>query len=1134
MKRFGILWKLPVLAAAAAALMAVSALAAGSGSCGSGVSWAVDSSGTLTISGSGAMADCASAAEAPWAEEDVRAVVVEEGVTHVGEHAFGGLILDSVTLPESLESIGDSAFDGTGVTQARFAGDLKQWEKEITIGGGNGSLTDVIVMDKDVTYQGKGFSLANGVVTCRVKALPEEFKAEYNDYVFEVVFQDVTTIASGACGSRDSSNILTNLKRVTIPDSVKSIAKFAFKGCSGLTGVYITDIAAWCDINFAGNPLSYAHKLYLDGELITDLVIPDGVAGISGMAFYGCSALTSVTIPDSVTRIGGSAFSGCGGLRGVYITDIAAWCDIGFADNNSNPLRCAHELYLDGERITDLVIPDGVAGIGNYVFSGCTGLTGVTIPDSVKSIGVGAFSNCTGLPGVTIGNSVAGIGDGAFSGCSALTGVTIPDSVQSIGSLAFHGCGELTSVTVPYGVQSIRNSVFSGCVSLESVTLPDGVASIGDSAFHGCGALTSVTIPDGVKSISACAFENCVSLESVTIPGSLTYVDQAAFHGCGGLRDVYYDGTASMWGEINIGSGNAELTNAAMHPAAACGTAGDCGWVLRETGLLKITGRGKMEDYALGEAPWLEYKDRITEILVNPGVKTIGEYAFADMGGVTAVTGMEGVTSIGGGAFMNCSSLGGLTIPSAVTAVGKDAFRGCGSLTTVTVPGDVTDIGEDAFASCANLTDVYFGGEQEAWDAANQAGDAGYGGAKIHILVRHARVEAACGEDGNVEYWSCTACEDLMTGADHHGTKVTPADTVIPALGHDWGEWKVETEPNCTYEGMEIRICGRDGSHTQTRIVEPNGVHVPGEAVEENVVPATPAAEGRYDEVVYCSVCHEELSRTAKTIDKNSGRVIFTREDRESRARGVEEVELCFALDALSKEAAEGQDTVVSMEIKTVPDLTQQPDSALAPEQAERKAGQRNIISLAAEGMEPDFLEISLSKYVDGELSGTLAECPKVLEIPIIYDLTGAADTIVFRDCGGQAAVLRRLTERPSEYQDLEGSYYVSGSGTGAVIYIYAAKFSTYAVATYDEPVYSAALEGNTVRVTLDGYTGGILMAVCCSPDGRMLDAVLKATDGESLRYELTFDDLSEAGTVKLFCVGDAGWRPLRDVTVLK
>jgi hypothetical protein len=196
-----------------------------------------------------------------------------------------------------------------------------------------------------------------------------------------------------------------------------------------------------------------------------------------------------------VTFIDYYAFENCSNLENVYISDLEAWCNIEFYDSFANPLYNGANLYLNGNLVKDLVIPDSVAEIRD-AFSGCSSLESVTIPDGMTSTGIGAFMYCTNLTSVTIPDSVTSIGSNTFRGCSSLTSVTIPDSVTSIYGYAFYDCTSLTDITIPDSVTEIGSYAFAKCSSLTSITIPDGVTEIGFSAFRYCDNLTSVTFKD--------------------------------------------------------------------------------------------------------------------------------------------------------------------------------------------------------------------------------------------------------------------------------------------------------------------------------------------------------------------------------------------------------------------------------------------------------------------------------------------------------------------------------------------------------------------------------------------------------------------------------------------------------------
>ena len=263
------------------------------------------------------------------------------------------------------------------------------------------------------------------------------------------------------------------------------------------------------------NPNYYSGRVDIPASIAYDGV-EYSVTSIHSEAFSFCSALTSVSIPSSMTWIKYSAFIFCRNLTSVYISDIAAWCSIDFTNSASNPLAYGAELYLNGQVIKDLTIPDNVTKIGAYAFSGCSSLTSVTIPGGVTSIGGWTFSDCI-----------------------SLTSVSIPSSVTSIGGSAFLGCSSLTSVTIPSGVKTIETGTFRNCTSLTSVTIPSSVKTIGTDAFLNCSSLTSVTIPGSVTLIEGYAFCLCTSLTSVTIGSSVRYIYYKAFASCPELTDVF-------------------------------------------------------------------------------------------------------------------------------------------------------------------------------------------------------------------------------------------------------------------------------------------------------------------------------------------------------------------------------------------------------------------------------------------------------------------------------------------------------------------------------------------------------------------------------------------------------------------
>ena len=212
------------------------------------------------------------------------------------------------------------------------------------------------------------------------------------------------------------------------------------------------------------------------------------VTSIGDFAFEGCSGLTSITIPKGVTSIGGAAFRYCSGLTKVdYLGTLVDWCAINFSDSDSNPTHQAEVLYIQGEKLISLTIPEGVTSIGSDAFSGCSRLESINLPSTLTSIGYYAFADCSGLTNITIPSSVTSIGNFAFYNCSGLTNVSLSSTLTSIGQYAFENCSSLADVTIPSSVTNIGLDAFYNCTNLATVYIDssDIVNEIINSSSYG-------------------------------------------------------------------------------------------------------------------------------------------------------------------------------------------------------------------------------------------------------------------------------------------------------------------------------------------------------------------------------------------------------------------------------------------------------------------------------------------------------------------------------------------------------------------------------------------------------------------------------------------------------------------------
>ncbi len=215
------------------------------------------------------------------------------------------------------------------------------------------------------------------------------------------------------------------------------------------------------------------------------------VTEIGDYAFSGCSKMTSISIPESVWHVGIGAFNACSGFKEIHISDLSAWCELSFFDvaddAGDSPLNYADELYLNGELITDLIVPEDVTEIGAHSFEGYQNLRSVVFHKGISAIHKSAFLNCVNLTDVTFEGDVDYIGPYTFDGTPWYENQ--PDGEVYIRNLLYKYKGEMlsnTSIIVKEGTEYICQSAFDCCEELTSITLPSSLKQIHDYAFNGC------------------------------------------------------------------------------------------------------------------------------------------------------------------------------------------------------------------------------------------------------------------------------------------------------------------------------------------------------------------------------------------------------------------------------------------------------------------------------------------------------------------------------------------------------------------------------------------------------------------------------------------------------------------------
>ena len=723
-------------------------------------------------------------------DESVAEIIVKlgENVRTIGASAFEGCDkLMSITLPEKIDTIFDSAFQTTGLTDitipasvdsignrafadCKSLASIRIQESAVPLALRNGFYGTFYGSDADKSiYIGRDLRLneENALVTGatsvefgdKVTAINPRLFYDADKLVNVTIGSGVTEIGEAAFYDAGNTESVTEMI-VTLGENVKTIGVSAFEGCDKLMSITLPEkIDTIFDSAFQTTGL-------------TDITIPASVDSIGNRAFASCSSLASIRIQDSAVPLAlrngfYGTFYGSDADKGIYIgrdlrlneenaiTSNAKSVEFGDQVTTINP-----RLFYDDNKLAILKIGNGVKTIGNSAFyssgddESVAEMT-VTLGENVKTIGVSAFEGCDKLMSITLPETLDTIFDNAFQ-TTGLTALTIPASVDSIGNRAFGNCSSLASIRIQesavplplrngfygtfYGsdadktvyigrtlelneenpiasnaksvefgdqVTTINPRLFYDDNKLAILKIGNGVKTIGNSAFYSSGddesvAEMIVTLGENVKTIGGSAFEGCNNLKSLTLPEKLDTIFGNAFNSVG-LTSLTIPASVDSIGDRAFASCSS-LASIRIQDSAA---------PLALRNGFYGTFYGSNADYDLYLGRNLVYEDMESSPFSNVTSATIGSQVtnlprrfFYDRDKLTAVTGAENVATMGTEVYKYCDNLESVELGSALKVLPESTFESCVKLAVLSLPQSLTEIQQWAIYNCQSLVEL--------------------------------------------------------------------------------------------------------------------------------------------------------------------------------------------------------------------------------------------------------------------------------------------------------------------------------------------------------------------------------------------------------------------------------------------
>ncbi len=601
-------------------------------------------------------------------------VVIRDGTVRIADDVFKNHAITSVQLPNSLQKIGNYAFE--------FCNELKE----------------VNFPEGLITIDGAAFAyctqLENVVLPEGLKYLGDSaFRSCYS--LTEITVPEGITWLSGTFATCYS------LRTVNLPRGLTYMINGVVEGCRSLETLHLpakleSIAGSWPSslktITTAFGSVRYVSEdgilydtqensiVFVNGSITGHVTVRDGITKIDEGAFSGKTGLTGVTLPESCTVIGSNAFKNC-----TSLTDI----------NFPEKLEMIGNGAFYNSGITSLKLSQPGIHVGGFAFAYCHQLKSVEITSTDFDLMEWAFARCENLETVILPPQVFRMEGGCFTECTSLTTVVLPKNITFVHG--FKGCTSLKTIEIPDSVTSIGYEAFANCKSLESIHLPDGVTNIGDLAFARCFALKDVNFPAALTTIGKEAFRS-VPIAEVVIPANVTEIADMAFYYNEELRSLTLPNGLKKIGESAFWNASKLQTVELPESLTEIGET-----AFRQSGLTSITIPGDVKRIGTGAFAACENLEKVS---VAPGVETIGSEAFTGCTKLTEATLTSSVTTIEGGAFYGCKALQTISGGALIQFIGENAFMNCENLEELNISPNLTEIQGHAFDGCKTLKRV--------------------------------------------------------------------------------------------------------------------------------------------------------------------------------------------------------------------------------------------------------------------------------------------------------------------------------------------------------------------------------------------------------------------------------------------